>query len=327
MAKKMIDLEINRHFKYISDKSTGNSKLPRHRGGNMELLLMTVPALLLVFIFNYLPMYGIILAFKEYMPLKGILGSKWVGLKNFEFFFKSLDAWRITRNTIGLNLLFIITGLICSVAFALMMFEIKKRVPLKIYQTSALIPNFLSWVVVGYMTYAFLNPSLGILNNVFKMFNMDVISWYSQPEIWPGLLTVVNLWKGLGISSIVYFAGLMGIDKEYFEAAEIDGANKLQITFKITIPFLYSLMTILTILAIGGIFRSDFGLFYNIPRDVGTLYSTTDVIDTYVFRALKVAGDIGMSTAVGVYQSIVGFVLVMITNSVVNRINSENSLI
>jgi ABC-type polysaccharide transport system, permease component len=273
-----------------------------------------------------LPIYGIIIAFKDFMPLEGILGSKWVGFKNFEFFFKSLDAWRITRNTIGLNLLFIFTGLICSVVFALLMFEIKRRMQVKIYQTAILLPNFLSWVVVGYMTYAFLNPSLGILNKIFEMFGLESVPWYSKPEIWPALLTIINIWKNVGINSLIYYAGLMGINREYFEAAEIDGASKLQITFKITIPFLYSLVTILTILSIGGIFRSDFGLFYNIPRGIGTLYSTTDVIDTYVFRALKVAGDIGMSSAVGVFQSIVGFILVIITNAVVNRIDSENSL-
>ena len=298
-------------------------KLPQ---GTLELLLMAMPAILLVFVFSYLPMYGIVLAFKNFIPSKGILGSDWVGFQNFEFFFKSLDAWRITRNTIGLNVLFITSGLIICVGFALLLFEIRQRTTVKIFQTAMMLPNFLSWVVVGYMTYAFLNPSLGILNRVLLSMGLEKVEWYLRAEYWPWILLIVSIWKGAGAGSVIYYAALMGIDPEYFEAARIDGASGFQVATRITLPFLVPYMTIMTILAIGGIFRSDFGMFYNLTRNVGALYRTTDVIDTYVYRALREMGEIGMSSAVGLFQSVVGFVLVLVTNFVVNRIDSDNAL-
>ncbi|AEE97810.1 ABC transporter permease [Mahella australiensis] len=293
---------------------------------NGELLLLSAPAVILLFIFNYMPIYGIILAFKNYRYDLGIMGSQWVGFDNFEFFFKSQDAWRVTRNTVGLNALFIFVGLFCAVAFALMMFELRNRMAVKTYQTVFILPSFLSWVVVGYMTYAFLNPSLGILNKVLEMLGKESISWYTEPSYWPMILVIVHIWKVVGTDSIIYYAGLMGIDKELFEAARIDGANRWQITTRISLPSLAPLITIMTILAIGRIFRADFGMFYNLTMDSGMLYSTTDVIDTYVYRALKSLGDVGMSSAVGLYQSVVGFVLVMVTNAIVKRIEPDNAL-
>lgn len=293
---------------------------------NFQLLTLSLPTILHLFIFCYIPMFGIILAFKNFKVNLGIFKSPWVGFKNFEFFFTSEDAWRVTRNTIGLNFLFIIFGLIFAVIFALMMFELKKRIFVKTYQTIAILPSFISWVIVGYMTYAVLETNKGMLNNVLSVFGIEKISWYSQAQYWPVILLLVSLWHGVGYGSIVYFAGLMGIDTEYFEAAALDGATKLQQIRYISLPFITPLITILTILSIGRIFRSDFGLFFNVTRDIGALYPTTDVIDTYVYRALMSIGDIGMSSAVGLFQSVVGFVLILLTNFIVRKIEPDNSL-
>lgn len=290
------------------------------------MLIMAVPAVALLFVFNYIPMGGLIIAFKEFKANLGFIKSPWAGLKNFDFFFSSQDAWRITRNTLGYNSAFIILGLILSVAFALMLNEISNRKILKFYQTVFFFPYFLSWVVVGYALYAFLNMDEGVLNNVLKWFGLRPKSWYTDYRYWPGILISVNLWKTVGYFSVIYYAGLMGIDKQLFEAARIDGANKWQIITNISIPMLKPLIVLLVILQIGRIFYADFGLFYYMPRNIGLLYGTTDVIDTYVFRALRVTGNIGMASAANFYQSIMGFLLVLISNLVVKKINSENAL-
>ena len=293
---------------------------------NFQLWTMVAPTVILLFIFAYIPMAGIVLAFKNFQVSAGIFKSPWVGFKNFEFFFTSNDAWRITRNTLGLNFMFIVVGTIASVVFALLMFEVKKKFFVKTYQTITILPNFLSWVVVGYITYALLETNKGVINNVFISLGINPISWYSEAKYWPGILLIVNLWHSVGMGSIIYYAGLMGIDTEYFEAAAIDGATKLKMTWHITLPFIVPLMTIMTILSIGRIFRADFGLFFNVTRSIGTLYSTTDVIDTYVYRALMSSGDVGMGAAVGLFQSFVGFVMILVTNFIVKKIEPDNSL-
>lgn len=310
-------------FRKKIKKRTG---LEKNRKDNLILILMSLPVFIYLLIFDYLPMLGVVLAFKDYRYDRGIFGSEWIGFKNFEFFFTSQDAWRITRNTVGLNIIFIVASLVTAVALALFLFEITKRIYIKIYQTIMILPSYLSWVIVGYMTYAFLNPSIGIFNVAMQKLNIETIEWYSNPNLWPFILTFANVWKGMGLSCVIYYAGLMGINDEYYEAACIDGAKKWQQIIYISIPFLVPLMTIMTILAIGKIFRADFGMFFNLTRDIGALYETTDVIDTYVYRALRSLGDIGMSSAVGLYQSVVGFVLIIITNMVVKRIEEDNAL-
>lgn len=292
---------------------------------NFELLLLTLPALLCFLIFHYLPMFGVIIAFKDFNYEKGIFGSDWNGLKNFEFFFTSQDAWRITRNTIGYSIAFMVTGTIAAIFVALLLFEIRNKLALKVYQTVIILPRFLSWVVIGFITYIMLNPVSGIFNQILKIFGAEGIQWYSKPEYWPILLIVVNIWNGVGMGSIVYYASLMGIDSSLYEAAEIDGAGRWKQIWNISIPSLIPLIVVLNILAVGNIFRGDFGMFYNIPRDVGMLYSTTDIIDTYVFRGLR-TGDIGMSSAVGFFQSFVGLVLVYATNITVKKFSPENAL-
>ena len=292
----------------------------------IELFSLCFIPLLCLFIFNYIPMFGIIIAFKDYRYNLGILGSKWVGFNNFKFFFESDTFTTILWNTLSMNLIFIVVGIMASVLVAILLFEISSRNATKVYQTMLITPNFLSWVVVSYMVYAFLNPQYGLLNGLLKLMGKEAIDWYATPNAWPVILTISSVWKNVGMDSVVYYAALMGLDTSLFEAAEVDGANKLQVTMKIVLPMLVPLISVLTILKIGNIFRADFGLFYQLTRNVGLLYSKTDVIDTYIFRTMRVVGDMGMSSAVGLMQSVVGFVLVILTNHISKKINPDNAL-
>lgn len=292
----------------------------------LQLYSMCAIPLLFIFIFNYLPIGGAIIAFKNYRYDLGIFGSPWVGFKNFEFFLQSSEFLKITRNTLGLNALFILFGIISAVLVAVMLYELASRAGTKIYQTLMITPHFLSWVIVGYMVYALLNPSYGTINTILQKIGVPAVDWYSKPGAWPVILTIASVWKNVGMDSVIYYAALMGIDSSLFEAAEIDGATKLERTRYVVIPCLVPLITIMTILKIGGIFRADFGLFYQLTRDVGALYSTTDVVDTYVFRTMRVVGNMGMSSAVGLLQSVVGLILVLVTNYVSRKIEPDNSL-
>ncbi len=292
---------------------------------NGALLLLALPALIYFIIWHYIPMFGLIIAFKDYTYDAGILGSEWVGFDNFKFFFMSQDAWRITRNTVGYGAVFIVLNAITSAGAALLLNEVKSRTAIKTYQTIMILPNFLSWVIVGFITYILLNPSIGVLNRFLDVVGIGGKDWYSHPKYWPVILTIAHVWKGIGMSMIMYYAALMGVNSELYEAAEIDGANALQRCWYISIPELVPLMTMLSILAVGNIFRGDFGLFYQIPRDVGALYPTTDVIDTYVYRGLR-TGDIGITSAVGFFQSFVGVILVTVTNAIVKKIEPDNAM-
>ena len=298
-----------------------------NRSRILQLYSIGLIPMLIVVITKYVPMFGIIVGFKQYRYDKGIFGSDWVGFQNFEFFFKSSDFTRITSNTLIMNFIFIALNLVTSVGLALLMYELISRLKTKIYMTILITPHFLSWVVVSYMAYAFLEPSYGIVNNLIESMGGDRISWYTEPSYWPVILAIFYVWKNVGYNSIVYYAALMGIDESLIEAAKIDGANKWQCTRHIIIPCLLPLIVIMTILAIGGIFHSDFGLFYQIPRNVGKLYETTDVIDTYVFRTMRVVGDMGTSSAVGLVQSIVGLILVLTTNKISKMIDNDFGLI
>lgn len=294
---------------------------------NFELLILSIPAVILLIAFNYIPMFGIIVTFKDYRYDKGFWGSEWAGLKNFEFFFTSQDAWRVTRNTLGLNALFIIIGISVSIAFAIMLNEITKRIFVKFYQTTMFFPYFLSWVVVSYMLFAFLNERYGMLNSLLRDIGIETPSWYTEPAYWPAILVLAYIWKNVGYYSIIFYAGIMGnSENEYYEAAAIDGATKTQMIRKITIPLLTPLITVITLLQIGRIFYADFGMFYFLPQDIGMLYPVTDVLDTYVYRALRKTGEIGMASAAGFYQAVVGLLLVSATNYLVRKFNKENAL-
>ncbi|WP_128894526.1 ABC transporter permease [Longirhabdus pacifica] len=298
---------------------------------NRIWLLMVLPGLIWFILFAYIPMGGQILAFKDFRQghggfISNVINSEWVGFENFEYLFTSNDAWEITRNTLGYNLVGIFLGLVFAVTFAIILSEIANKKLAKIYQTGMLFPHFLSWVVVSYFAFAFLSKDNGLLNNIFSFFGLEAVSFYYESEYWPFILVFMGLWKSVGYSTIFYLAAIVGIDRSYYEAAMIDGATKWQQVKHITIPMLVPLMIILTILALGGIFNSDFGLFYQLPRDSGALYEATNVIDTYVYRALQNNGDIGMSTAVGLYKSTVGFILVLLTNYIVRKIDEEQAL-
>lgn len=292
---------------------------------NWGLGFLALPGVLFLLAFSYAPLFGLIIPFKNIDYAKGIFNSDWAGFDNFKFFFSSQDAWRITRNTVLLNFMFIAVTLFLAVVFSLALFELGRR-QVKLYQTCTFVPYFVSWVVASYILYAFLSPDMGVIPNMLESMGMDIPNFYNSPEYWPGILLFSYVWKNIGYMMLLFYATLMGIDTTQFEAAAIDGANKFQIVMKISIPFLVPTIILMALLQIGKIFYADFGMFYFLTKDSGTLYATTDVIDTYVYRALRVTGDIGMASAVGLYQSIVGFVLVLCSNLVVRKINRDSAL-
>lgn len=298
----------------------------RSRKRNIILTVMAFPSLLFLFVFNYIPIGGLVIAFKDFRYDKGIFGSEWVGLKNFTFFFKSNDAWRVLRNTLGLNALFIAVGLVVALAIALMLNEVRSRRFIKSVQTILFFPYFLSWVVMGYLLYAFLQQNYGIFNQILAFFGKEGVNWYAKPEYWPFILTFVSVWKNAGYSSVVYYAALMGVDETYYEAARLDGASRWEMIWYVTLPLIRSVIIILLILNIGKIMYADFGMFFNLTRNVGTLLPTTDVLDTYIYRSLRLTGDIGISSAVACFQAIVGFVMIVAANLIVRRIDEDSAL-
>ena len=294
---------------------------------SLPLLLIALPGIVYLIINNYMPMFGIFLAFKDYSLMKGIFGSEWCGFENFEFLFKTKDAWIMTRNTLLYNLAFIIIGTIVAIAIAIMMCELGKKKRVKFFQAALLLPNLLSWVVIGFVAYAFLNADTGFINKtILAGMGVDPVSWYSYTGAWPVILVIVNLWKNMGYQSIVYMASISGIDKSIYEAAAIDGTLDRVLIFYVTLPMLKPTVITLTLMSIGRIFYSDFGLFYQVPQNAGALFSVTQTIDTYVYRGLMELNDVGMSAAAGLYQSLVGFILVLIANGIVRKIDSDNAL-
>lgn len=298
----------------------------RNRQTTWTLTLMALPGVLLLFVFAYLPMIGLLIAFKDYKFADGIWGSAWVGLENFRYLFGADAALRVTRNTLLMNSLFIVSGTVVSLIIALLMNEVYTSWASRYYQTLLFFPHFISWVIVSYFVFGFLNGDNGIVNQLLTALGVKPIAWYREAGYWPAILTLTHLWNSVGFGSIVYLAGILGIDTTYFEAAKIDGASKWQQIRYITLPLLLPLVLILVLLSIGRIFNADFGLFYFVPRDTAQLYSTTDVIDTFVYRSLAKLGDVSMAAAAGFYQSVVGFVLVVVANWIVRKINQDYSL-
>lgn len=293
----------------------------------LPLYLMMLPGALYLIVNNYLPMAGLVIAFKQVDFKKGIFASDWAGLKNFEFLFASDDAALITRNTLLYNLVFIVLNTVLGILLAIFICDVASKKLKKIYQSAILFPFLMSMVIVGYIVYAFFSMQSGIVNKtILPALGMDPIFWYNEPKYWPAILIFVNTWKGIGYGCLIYISAINGIDPTYYEAAELDGAGKLKQIWHITLPCILPSIITLTLLSIGKIFYSDFGLFYQVPRDSGMLYSTTNVIDTYVYRGLMKQGNIGMSSAAGVYQSVVGFVLVLLSNLVVRKVSKENAL-
>jgi putative aldouronate transport system permease protein len=308
-------------------KPRKQSILLRELYRNRVLFLMAFPGLLLLFAFNYLPMFGLIIAFKNLNFSKGFFRSDWYGLKNFEFFIKTPYAFTITRNTIVFNLVFIAAGSVFAVAVALALHELRNRKLAKVYQSIMFLPYFLSWVVVSYLVFSFLSVDMGFVNKrIVPLLGIAPIEWYGTVQYWPAILIFCNLWKYTGYNSVIYLASIVGILPEYFEAATIDGASKWQQIRKITIPLISPVISILVLLGIGRVFFADFGLFYQVPRNTGALFDVTNVIDTYVYRTLVISGDLGMSSAAGLYQALVGFVLVLGSNLLVRKIDPSKAL-
>lgn len=301
--------------------------MKKRRFPNLALTLLALPGIVYLLINNYIPMFGIFLAFKNYNHVKGIFKSDWSGFENFKFLFRTKDAWIMTRNTILYNFAFIVIGTVLAITVAIMMCELGKRKRVKYYQALLLLPNLLSWVVIGFIVYAFLNADTGFVNNtILEVLGVNPVSWYSTPGPWPAIIILVYIWKNVGYQSIVFMASISGIDWTLYEAAAIDGASKMKQIFTVTLPMLKPTVVIIVLMSIGRIFYSDFGLFYQVPQNSGALFSVTQTIDTYVYRGLMQLNDVGMSAAAGLYQSVVGFILVMITNTVVRKIDSDNAL-
>lgn len=292
----------------------------------LPVYLMMLPGAVYLLFNNYIPMAGIVIAFKKIDWSKGILSSEWSGFDNFVYLFKTKDAFIMTRNTVLYNALFIVLGIVCSVTAAILLNEINSKMK-KMYQSLILLPYLMSMVIVSYLVYALLSNETGFVNNtILKAMGLDPVNWYQEKKYWPFILTIVNIWKSVGFSSILYLATIVGISPEYYEAARLDGAGKWQQIKGITLPLLKPTIITLFILSVGGIFRSDFGLFYQIPRNSGILYSVTQTIDTYVYRGLMQQGNISMSSAAGVYQSVVGFILILAANWIVKKVDRDSSL-
>lgn len=292
---------------------------------NRGLYLLLLPAIIFIIIFAYLPMIGVVIAFEDYDPIKGFFGSKFVAVENFKFFFSSSSWLQVTINTIYLNVLFIITGTIVSVFIAVAMSEISDGIFKKVSQTLMTLPYFVSWATIALFAVAFFSTN-GVINNAITSLGGEPISFYATPDVWPLSFVLIRIWKGGGWGAIVYMASLLSIDKETIEAAQMDGASHLQIIMKIKLPLISPMIVLMTILSIGNIFKGDFGMIYPFIGDNALLYPTTDVIDTYVFRALRTFTNYGRTAAIGLYQSVMGFVLVLAANALAKRYSPESAI-
>lgn len=293
---------------------------------NKSFLLMLAPAVIHIFIFAYLPMGGIVLAFKQFNYQDGIFGSPWVGLENFRFFFLSGDAFKVTRNTVLYNLAFLTVNTSLQLIFAVILSEVHSKYFKKTTQSIIFLPHFVSWVIVASIAYNLFNYETGLLNKFLTSLGIEPINIYMKPSYWKYILIGFNAWKGVGYGTVVYLAAIVAIDSQLYESAEIDGANIFQRTWYITFPCLVPTIIVLVLLAIGQIFRGDFGLFYQLIGNNGMLFDATDIIDTYVFRSLMQSSEIGMAAAAGFYQSLMCFVMIMVTNFAVKKVRSDYAL-
>ena len=311
----------------MKEGKMGKTKKKGSFGKNLPILLIALPGIIYLIINNYVPMLGLFIAFKDYNFMKGLFKSDWCGFDNFKFLFATKDAWIMTRNTILYNLAFIVIGTVFAIFIAVMLCELGKRLRVKLFQSALLLPNLLSWVVIGFVAYAFLNADTGFINKtILAGLGKNPVAWYTYQGAWPFILIIVFLWKNAGYQSIVFMSSIAGIDSSLYEAAALDGATKMQQIFKITLPLLKPTIITLTLMSIGRMFYSDFGLFYQVPQNSGALFNVTQTIDTYVYRGLMELNNIGMSAAAGFYQSVVGFILVMIANTIVRKVDADNAL-
>ena len=302
------------------------------RKKTLWLLTMVAPGAIWLMLIRYLPMFGIVMAFLDYrlptrkMPFPiNLLHSDFVGLDNFQFLFTS-DALTMIRNTLGYNILWIALGLVLAVALAIMMSELTKKVLAKTYQTLMFFPYFFSWVVAAYFLFAFLDPTNGMIVRAQKAAGVTPIDWYNEPKYWPVILTICSMWKNTGYSTVLYLSAITGIDRSQYEAAAVDGATRWQQMLHVTLPHLKPIIIVLLIMNVGKIFNADFGLFWSVPMNSAPLFPVTQVVDTYVYRSYKFTGDVGMSTAAGFLQNLVGFICIMGANAIVRRLDADSSL-
>lgn len=307
-------------------------KRSRWTRDDTELTLLAFPTVVWYFLFCFLPMFGIIIAFKDVKLngdngfLSSLFSSKWIGFKNFEFLFKSSDLWPIIRNTLGYNILFLIINIILPVILAILINQLYSKRATKVYQTAMFLPYFMSWLVVSYFVTAFLDNDKGLVNHMLMNMGMEPVQWYMKSEIWPYLLIFLNTWKNMGYSMVVYLATITGIDSTYYEAAIIDGATKWQQTKYITLPIMKTIIIIMFIMNVGRIFYADFGLFYQVPKDSNSLFNVTIVIDVYLYRALSTT-TVGMASAIAFLQSVLGCITILIANGIVRKIDPESAMI
>lgn len=302
-------------------------KLLKNTWKNRTLLLMSMPAIIIFILFNYVPMFGLVLAFKKFNFADGIWNSPWCGFENFKYlFFVGDTAWRLTRNTVGYYILFTIFGTIGNVALAIGINEMVFKKLAKYFQSAMILPTFISYIAISFVVYAFLKSDTGILNRIIISLGGSNFSFYLKPDVWPAILLIVKTWKGIGYGSVLYLSVLTGIDQSLYEAAAIDGANAWQKMRYITLPMLVPMVVLMTLLGLGSIMHSDTGLFFQVTKNVGALYPTTQVLDSYILNAIANTVDYGMTAAATFYQSVVGFVMVVGTNLIVRKVAPENAL-
>lgn len=292
----------------------------------LPFYIMALPGLAYLFINNYVPLLGLQIAFKNFSYSKGMWDSKWIGLKNFRFLFKTSDAWIMVRNTLLYNVVWIILGIILGVTAAIFINEVIGRLKKKFYMTAILLPYLMSAVIIAYLVYAYLSPSSGLFSKLLEKLLGSAPQFYQETKWWPFILTFVHEWKQIGFGMILYLSSILGIDQSLYEAATLDGATRWQQHKSITLPLLRPTIIMLFILNLGQIFRSDFGLFYQVPMNQGALFSVTQTIDTYVYRALLKFNDVGMSSAASFIQSVVGFVFIVTANKIISKLDKSSAL-
>jgi len=293
---------------------------------NRYLYLLALPGLLFLLLFAYMPMLGHLLAFQRYRLADGLFGSEWIGFQNFEFFFQGNDWLRVTWNTVFLNGLFLVFGLGTAVVLAILLNEVTGKWFKKTAQSFVFLPYFISWLVVSMMVQTMFSSTEGMMNQTLTALGFEGVDWYLSPGVWPYILTFVYVWKVAGYNSIIFLASITSISSEYYECAKMEGASRFQQIMYITLPLLRPIIIIMTLLGIGRIFYGDFGMIYAIIGDVGVLFPTTDVIDTYAYRALRQMGNFSMSSAIILYQSLMGLIAVVFFNWLTRKVDPDSRL-
>lgn len=298
------------------------------RTDNIIYFIMAIPALLSLLIWKIIPMFGVVIAFKDYSYVKGILGSDWVGFKNFEVYLKNKDFAMLMRNTLGYNITFLLLiSTTLAVIMAILLYQVKSKIATKVYHTAMILPSFISYVIIAYIVYTLLNPSYGFLNTALSSITgKDVaIQWYEEPKYWPFILFFTDLWRDIGMASLYFYASLLAIDSSLYEAAKLDGANKLQETWYISIPEMMPMVCTILILRCGSLLGGDMGLFYQVPMNQQKLRSVTEVFSTYVYRGIQ-AGNFSTTAALGLFNSVVGMILIIVSNTIIRRVDKDKAI-